>query len=178
MRGGATSFTKRTRLNDKMARIASFLFFIAVASVSSALTVTEKRATGGYVQNPSGQASFTHYSGCNQPGTHFHSPSHVVQNELTKRTIYTPTACGIAGSGFTAAISQLAFGSAPGLGPGDACGRCFAVTANQDPFSPSFPGPFKTIVVKVTDLCPKQGNEEWCGQSQSSSDNQHGQPVQ
>ncbi|KAK7685672.1 hypothetical protein QCA50_011016 [Cerrena zonata] len=137
-----------------MARFTSFLFFVAVASIASALTVTEKRATGGYIQTASGQASFTHYSGCNQP------------------------ACGIAANGFTAAINQLSFGSAPGLGAGDACGRCFAVTASQDPFSPSFPGPFKTIVVKVTDLCPNQGNQEWCGQTQSNQNNQHGKPVQ
>jgi hypothetical protein len=58
-------------------------------------------------------------------------------------------ACGKTASGFTVAVSQLAFGSAPGLGAGDACGRCFSITGQADPFSPSFPGPFKTIVVKV-----------------------------
>ncbi|KAI0794550.1 endoglucanase V-like protein [Fomes fomentarius] len=130
-----------------------FIQFVAVATLAGCVSVPEKRATGGYVQNPSGTASFTHYSGCSQ------------------------AACGVAGNGFTAAISQLAFGSAPGLGPGDACGRCFAVTADTDPFSPSFPGPFQTIVVKVTDLCPVQGNQEWCGQSQSNPNNQHGAPV-
>ncbi|KAL1941305.1 hypothetical protein VTO73DRAFT_7517 [Trametes versicolor] len=136
-----------------MAKILRFLQFLAVATAASCLTTVDKRATGGYVQNPSGTASFTHYSGCGQP------------------------ACGIPASGFTAAVSQLAFGSGPGLGPGDACGRCFAVTANKDPFSPAFTGPFHTIVVKVTDLCPSQGNEEWCGQSTSSPNNQHGAPV-
>ncbi|CAL1714201.1 unnamed protein product [Somion occarium] len=136
-----------------MAKITSLLYLVAIVSLASALTVVDKRATGGYIQNPSGNASFTHYSGCNRP------------------------ACGVSATGFTAAVSQLAFGSAPGLGAGDACGRCFAITATQDPFSPSFPGPFKTIVVKVTDLCPVQGNQEWCGQSQSNSNNQHGQPV-
>ncbi|KAI0738628.1 endoglucanase V-like protein [Daedaleopsis nitida] len=130
-----------------------FLQFVAVATLATCVSVPEKRATGGYVQNPSGTASFTHYSGCSQP------------------------ACGIAASGYTAAISQLAFGSGPGLGPGDACGRCFAVTANADPYSPAYGGPFKTIVVKVTDLCPLQGNQEWCGQSRSAADNQHGAPV-
>ncbi|KAI0079353.1 endoglucanase V-like protein [Panus rudis PR-1116 ss-1] len=138
-----------------MTKLTSLLYFIGVASLASGLAINEneKRATGGYVQNASGQASFTHYSGCGSP------------------------ACGISASGFTAAVNQLAFGSAPGLGAGDACGRCFAVTATQDPFSPSFPGPFKTIVVKVTDLCPVQGNQEWCGQSRSNPNNQHGQPF-
>ncbi|CAK5263342.1 unnamed protein product [Mycena citricolor] len=50
-------------------------------------TALVPRATGGYVQNPSGTATFTHYSGCGQP------------------------ACGRAASGYSAAISQLAFGS-------------------------------------------------------------------
>ena len=66
----------------------------------------------------------------------------------------------------------------PGLGPGDACGRCFAITANADPYSPAFTGPFNTIIVKVTDLCPVAGNQEWCGQSTSNPNNQHNEPVQ
>jgi len=61
-------------------------------------------------------------------------------------------ACGKKGNGFTAAMNQLAFGAPGGLGAGDACGRCFAVTGTADPYSPSFTGPFHTIVVKVTDL--------------------------
>lgn len=76
--------------------------------------------------------------------------------EITSDTEYTSEsiACGKTASGFTAAINQLSFGSAPGAGAGDACGRCFAVTGNADPFSPAYTGPFKSIVVKVTDL--------WC----------------
>ena len=61
-------------------------------------------------------------------------------------------ACGKTGSGFTAAMNQLAFGAPPGLGPGDACGRCFSLTGTADPFSPAFTGPFHSIVVKVTNL--------------------------
>lgn len=75
-------------------------------------------------------------------------------------------------------MNQLSFGSAPGLGAGDACGRCFAVTANADPYSPGYGGPFKTIVVKVTDLCPVSGNEEFCGQTTSNPKNQHGMSTQ
>ncbi|TDL23794.1 endoglucanase V-like protein [Rickenella mellea] len=110
----------------------------------------ESRATGGYIQSPSGTASFTYYYGCGQAG------------------------CGKTATGYTAAINQLAFGSVPGLGPGDACGRCFSITAHQDPYSPAFTGPFKTIVVKVTDMCPVNGNQEWCGQTQANPKNQHG----
>lgn len=87
-------------------------------------------------------------------------------------------ACGKSATGYTAAMNQLSFGSAPGSGPGDACGRCFALTANKDAYSPSYTGPFKTVVVKVTDLCPVQGNQEWCGQTTANHNNQHNEPVQ
>ncbi|TFK39943.1 endoglucanase V-like protein [Crucibulum laeve] len=132
--------------------IPSSLVFIAFIAAASS-TAIEHRATGGFIQNPSGSASFTMYTGCGSP------------------------ACGKSATGFTAAINQLAFGSAPGLGAGDACGRCFSLTGTADPFSPAFTGPFKSIVVKVTDLCPIQGNQEWCGQTQSAQNNQHGKPF-
>ncbi|KAI0085190.1 endoglucanase V-like protein [Irpex rosettiformis] len=137
-----------------MSRFSTLFSFLAIASLASALTVPEKRATGGYVQQASGTASFTYYSGCGSP------------------------ACGRSASGFSAAINQLSFGSAPGSGAGDACGRCFALTGNADPYSPGYTGPFgKTIVVKVTDLCPIAGNQEWCGQTQSNRNNQHNEPF-
>ncbi|KAH7922326.1 endoglucanase V-like protein [Leucogyrophana mollusca] len=113
----------------------------------------ESRATGGYLQNPSGSASFTQYTGCGSP------------------------ACGKSATGYTAAMSQLSFGSAPGSGPGDACGRCFALTGEADPYSPSYTGPFKTVVVKVTDLCPVAGNSVWCGMTTSDPENQYGESV-
>ncbi|KAK0199848.1 endoglucanase V-like protein [Desarmillaria ectypa] len=121
------------------------LSFVLLALGSSALA--------GYVQNASGKASFTHYSGCSSP------------------------ACGKTATGYTAAMNQLAFGSASGLGAGDACGRCFALTGSADPYSTSYTGPFNSIVVKVTDLCPAAGNEQWCGQSQSSLTNSFGMPF-
>jgi hypothetical protein len=140
----------QTHVKMKTALQLAYLATFLGTALSVAL---DTRATGGYVQNPSGSASFTMYTGCGSP------------------------ACGKTASGYTAAISQLAFGSAPGLGPGDACGRCFALMGQKDPYSPNFPGPFKTIVVKVTDLCPLQGNQEWCGQTKSNQNNQHGAPV-
>ncbi|KAI9433571.1 endoglucanase V-like protein [Lactarius indigo] len=113
----------------------------------------ESRATGGYVQNPSGTASFTYTSNCGHP------------------------ACGRNATGFTAGISQLAFGSSPGLGAGDACGRCFKVTGDKDPYSQSFTGPFNSIVLKATNLCPASGNEKWCGQTTSQPTNSFGMSV-
>jgi len=74
-------------------------------------------------------------------------------------------------------MSQLAFGAPPGPGPGDACGRCFLVTGTHDPYTPSFTGPFNSVVVKTTDLCPAAGNEVWCGQTTSNPTNTFGQSV-
>lgn len=103
---------------------------------------------------------------------------------LTTDTVlnYAPTsfaACGKTANGYTAAINQLAFGSADQLGPGDACGRCFAITGNKDPYSPNYTGPFgQTIVVKVTDLCPAPANPLWCGQTTSNPTNTYKMPFQ
>ncbi|KAG6910209.1 hypothetical protein DXG01_012344 [Tephrocybe rancida] len=108
--------------------LSKSLILLALGATSASAVALESRATGGYVQNPSGSASFTFYSGCSSP------------------------ACGKTASGYTAAINQLAFGSAAGLGAGDACGRCFALTGTADPYSPAYTGPFHSIVVKVTDL--------------------------
>ncbi|KZS94519.1 endoglucanase V-like protein [Sistotremastrum niveocremeum HHB9708] len=109
-----------------MLAILPVLLLALSSSVISSPLDLEERATGGYIQNPSGTASFTYYSGCGSP------------------------ACGIAASsGYTAAISQLAFGSTPGSGAGDACGRCFSLTGQADPYSPSYTGPFHSIVVKT-----------------------------
>jgi hypothetical protein len=109
-----------------MELVTAALILATIAGANAA--ALESRQTGGYVQRASGTTSFTMYSGCSAP------------------------ACGKTATGFTAAINQLTFGSAPGLGAGDACGRCFAITGTSDPISPSFPGPFHSIVVKVTDL--------------------------
>ncbi|KAF5373295.1 hypothetical protein D9615_007488 [Tricholomella constricta] len=117
---------RHTRVSTKMVAMFPLVLFACVAGASA--TVLKSRATGGYIQNPSGAASFTFYSGCGSP------------------------ACGKTATGYTAAMNQLAFGSPPGLGAGDACGRCFAVTGTADPFSPAYTGPFHSIVVKVTDL--------------------------
>jgi hypothetical protein len=52
------------------------------------------------------------------------------------------------------------------------------LTGDADPYSPYYTGPFNSIVVKVTDLCPTGGNENWCGQTTSKPVNQYGKPVQ
>jgi len=60
----------------------------------------------------------------------------------------------------TAALSQLAYGSSDAYGPG--CGRCFNLSLlntflSNPPFYPPNP---KSIIIKVTDLCP---GSTWCG---------------
>ncbi|VDB86687.1 unnamed protein product [Peniophora sp. CBMAI 1063] len=121
--------------------------------LSSVLALGLVASANAWLQQPSGTASFTFYSGCGQ------------------------AACGKTANGFTAAISQLTFGSSPGLGAGDVCGRCFSITGKADPYSPSFGGPFKTIIVKATDMCPVNGNSEFCGQTSSNPTNTHGASV-
>ena len=92
---------------------------------------------------------------------------------------HIPAACGKTATGYTAAINQLSYGDNTAAGgPGDACGRCFSITGSSDPYDTSFQGPFNTIIVKITDECPIEGNAEWCAQTTSDRLNEHGMPVQ
>ncbi|KAH9963033.1 glycoside hydrolase family 45 protein [Lactifluus volemus] len=108
-------------------------------------------ASGDYYQVAKGQASFTAYDDC-------HAPS-----------------CGQVTYGYSAAISQRSFGASSGSG--DACGRCFRITETEDPSTPDWKGPFKTITVIVNDLCPYAKGEDWCGQSASQPLNNVGAAV-
>nr|VWO99408.1 Histone acetyltransferase [Ganoderma boninense] len=73
-------------------------------------------------------------------------------------------ACGCTGASTqypTVAMSQYAYGSSTGYGP--SCGRCFKITL-LDSYTgtpPFFPNVTKSVVVKVTDLCPA-GGAGWC----------------
>ena len=75
--------------------------------------------------------------------------------------------CGCTGASTrypTAAMSQFAYGSSNAYGPG--CGRCFKITL-LNPYTgtpPFFPTETKSIVIKVTDLCPAGpvAGEGWC----------------
>jgi len=88
-----------------------------------------------------------------------------------------PPACGQRVNGYSAAVNELAFGA--NRAAGGACGRCFKITANSDPYTPSYAGPFgNTIVVKVNDLCPASSNNQWCGQGVSKPLNSFGVPMQ
>ncbi|KAJ7902003.1 RlpA-like double-psi beta-barrel-protein domain-containing protein-containing protein [Mycena olivaceomarginata] len=77
-------------------------------------------------------------------------------------------ACGCVGDSTkypTAALSQMAFGSSH-VGP--SCGKCFNLTLLNTYTSnpPFFPNVVKSIVIKVTDLCPLSENG-WCSGTQT-----------
>ncbi|KAI9653128.1 MAG: hypothetical protein M1831_006212 [Alyxoria varia] len=80
-------------------------------------------------------------------------------------------ACGTPNqSGYTAALSESQFGVGPGAGAGPACGKCYQLTIDSD--SSGAPMEKKTITVTVNNLCPVQGNAEWC-----QVPNQHGAGI-
>lgn len=66
----------------------------------------------------------------------------------------------------TAAMSQMAYGSSTAYGP--ACGKCFNLTLLNTFLSdpPFFPDVVKSVVVKVTDLCPLS-TTGWCNATTS-----------
>ncbi|EJU04214.1 hypothetical protein DACRYDRAFT_63875 [Dacryopinax primogenitus] len=74
----------------------------------------------------------------------------------------------------TAALNQLAFGSAYVYGPG--CGRCFNLTLLDSWTStpPFFPSSHPSVIVKITDLCP--GSSPHC-QATASKPNEFGYYV-
>jgi hypothetical protein len=137
---------------------------------------TTASTNDGWGQAHSGNASFTEYWGCNTPCklcVYFRGL--VLHRVHADRDVFF-AACGITTSGYTAAVNTFAFGA--NSASGDACGRCFNITSNEDPYSPSYSGPFKSIVVRVSNLCPINSNEEWCGQTASKPLNQHGTSMQ
>jgi hypothetical protein len=58
-------------------------------------------------------------------------------------------------------MSQIAYGSSTSYGP--ACGKCFNLTLLNTFLSdpPFYPSQSKSIIIKVTDLCPLSDNG-WC----------------
>ncbi|KAJ6499133.1 RlpA-like double-psi beta-barrel-protein domain-containing protein-containing protein [Mycena sanguinolenta] len=77
--------------------------------------------------------------------------------------------CGCVGDSTqypTAAMSQMAYGSSTAYGP--ACGKCFNLTLLNTYTSspPFFPNVVKSIIVKVTDLCPLS-TDGWCDGTQT-----------
>lgn len=65
----------------------SVSFVALCATVNAVSPDLHNRATDGYVQNPSGSASFTQYTGCSQPGN-LYNPLHPLP--VTMYTNLTP----------------------------------------------------------------------------------------
>ena len=79
------------------------------------------------------------------------------------------TSCGCTGESThfpTAALNQMAYGSSTAYGP--SCGRCFKLTLLNTFLShpPFYPTVTKSVVVKVTDLCPRS-QTGWCNATTS-----------
>jgi len=108
------------------------------------------------------KASFTKYGGGDQNGS---------GNCNTKTA-----ACGFYTSpGYSAAASQNLYGAAPGAGAGTGCGTCWQIEGKTDSSGNALSSP-SSIVVKVNNLCPANGNP-LCAQSSLSSTNQYGANV-
>ncbi|KAF2153626.1 glycoside hydrolase family 45 protein [Myriangium duriaei CBS 260.36] len=87
------------------------------------------------------------------------------------------TACGFYTSpGYSAAASQNLFGVGPGAGAGPACGLCYKLTAETDSSGNKLSNAGNSIVIKVTNLCPAQGNP-LCAQNGLTGTNQYGANV-
>ncbi|KAI3391659.1 hypothetical protein diail_6997 [Diaporthe ilicicola] len=80
--------------------------------------------------------------------------------------------------GYAAAVSQNLFGAGPGEGKGPACGTCYRLTIETDAQSGNaVPNAGSSIVVKVNNLCPADGDDPICAQPDLQTPNQYGGVV-
>ena len=82
-------------------------------------------------------------------------------------------ACGFyTNPGYNAAASQALYGAGPGAGAGSACGLCYKLTALTNPYNndAALSAAGTSIVVKVNNLCPADGNP-LCAQGSLSDTN-------
>ena len=134
-------------LQSRLRRSIMNLFLLLVHSLLFTTTLVSANSSSQWIDYPAnGFASMTHYTlplnfvascGCVPGSTHYP----------------------------TAALSQMAYGSSTAYGP--SCGRCFKLTLLNTFLSnpPFFPDESKSVVVKVTDLCPIAG--QWCSATRS-----------
>jgi len=128
------------------------LAFLALALSLLTLAVAQKRRTGSpptYNGRPC--ASTTYYSdgtmgacGCGYQSSN--------------------TAFSWMDSGYTAAGSQLLFDSGGATWCGAGCGKCYKLTPTGGyiPNEGAAPPNNNPIVVMITNLCPYNGNQQWC----------------
>ena len=85
-------------------------------------------------------------------------------------------ACGFYNEpGYNAAASQNLFGVGPGAGAGPACNTCWQLSPETDSSGNPLSGA-NSIVVKVNNLCPADGNP-LCAQNGLGGTNQYGANV-
>ncbi|KAI7280230.1 hypothetical protein KC345_g4860 [Hortaea werneckii] len=118
---------------------------------------------GGGGGGVSYRASFTQYGA----GDTFGSPN--CNTKTAACFFYTQP-------GFSAAVSQNLYGAGPGVGEGPACGTCWRLTIQTDSSGRRLNNAGNSIVVKVNNLCPAQGNP-LCSQNGLSGTNQYGATV-
>ncbi|KAK5113119.1 hypothetical protein LTR62_003698 [Meristemomyces frigidus] len=130
----------------------------STTSAASAAPTSPASGNGGVLK-----ASFTEYGA----GDSFGSPN-----------CNTDTAaCGFYTSpGYSAAISQNVFGVGPGAGAGPACNTCYRLTIETDSSGNRVSNAGNSIVVKINNLCPANGNP-LCAQNGLSGTNQYGANV-
>jgi len=102
------------------------------------LALTLPRTYGSWQYPDDGWATMTHYT---------LPENYIASCGCTAESTHYPTA----------ALSQLAYGSTQAYGP--SCGRCMNLTLINSVYStpPFYPSPTKSIVVKITDMCPSAG---------------------
>ncbi|KAI5195595.1 hypothetical protein E4T42_04669 [Aureobasidium subglaciale] len=134
---------------------------VSTSKTSVAPVSTSKAAgSGGSGSGTTYKASFTQYGSGDTFGS---------GNCNTKTT-----ACGFYTSpGYSAALSQNAFGVGPGAGAGPACGTCWKLTALTDSSGNKLSNSGNSIVVQITNLCPANGNP-LCSQNGLGGTNQYG----
>ncbi|KAI4848629.1 hypothetical protein E4T44_03823 [Aureobasidium sp. EXF-8845] len=136
---------------------------VSSTKTSVAPVQTSKAAGGGGSGGSSGttyKASFTQYGSGDTFGS----------GNCNTDT----TACGFyTNPGYSAALSQNAFGVGPGAGAGPGCGTCWKLTAQTDSSGSKLSNAGNSIVVQVTNLCPASGNP-LCAQNGLGGTNQYG----
>ncbi|KAL1311369.1 hypothetical protein AAFC00_001539 [Neodothiora populina] len=124
-------------------------FLLAAASLTSAATTYK--------------ASFTEYGSSDSNGS--------------GNCNVATSACGYyTNPGYSVAVSQNLYGAGPGAGAGPDCGKCYKLTVQTDSSGNKVSNAGNSIVAKVTNLCPSDGNP-LCSQGSLTDTNQYGANV-
>jgi hypothetical protein len=159
---------------------------VSSTKTSVAPVQTSKAAGGGGSGGGSGttyKASFTQYGSGDTFGSGNCNTDTTACGFYTNVSLFPPSACHSSNKttdksqqqqpGYSAALSQNAFGVGPGAGAGPGCGTCWKLTAQTDSSGNKLSNAGNSIVVQVTNLCPASGNP-LCSQNGLGGTNQYG----